>query len=117
MNWYLEVLKKYAEFTGRSRRSEYWYFVLFNFIISIVLGIIDTIIGTYVVLIFLYSLAILIPVIAVSIRRLHDTGRSGWNILLGLIPFIGAIILIVFFVQDSDSGYNEYGQNPKAIPG
>ena len=117
MNWYIEVLKKYAVFDGRARRMEYWMFVLFNVIISIVLGVIDNVLGTVTetgqgLLGIVYSLAVLLPGIAVTIRRLHDTGRSGWHILLGFIPCIGAIILLVFMVQDSDAGDNEYGPNP-----
>jgi uncharacterized membrane protein YhaH (DUF805 family) len=122
MNWYLAVLKKYAEFKGRARRSEYWYFVLFNVIISIVLAIVDRVIGTHSaetgfgVLGGLYALAVLIPGIAVGVRRLHDTNRSGWWLLIGLIPCIGLIVLIVFTVQDSQPGDNQYGANPKAVP-
>lgn len=119
MNWYLEVLKKYAVFTGRARRSEYWFFTLFNFLIALVLGFIDGIFGTVSelgigMLGFIYGLAVLVPGIAVGVRRLHDTGKTGWWLLLAFIPIIGAIILIVFFVQDSEAGENEYGPNPKS---
>lgn len=120
MNWYLEVLKKYAVFTGRARRAEYWYFVLFNFIASIVLGFIDGMTGTISqatglgLLATIYLLAVLLPAIGVSIRRLHDTDRSGWWLLLAFIPFIGAIVLIVFFAQDGKAGANQYGADPKA---
>ena len=108
-----DLLKnKYAEFDGRDRRSEYWYFVLFNGIVSLGLGMVDAFTGIG-FLNYVYSLAVIIPGIAVSIRRLHDTGRSGWWLLVGLIPFIGWIILIVFFVQDSDPYDNQYGPNPK----
>ena len=111
--YYLDLLKKkYAEFNGRARRSEYWYFVLFNFIVSLGLGMVDAFTGVG-FLNYVYSLAVIIPGIAVSIRRLHDTGRSGWWLLVGLIPFIGWIILIVFFVQESDPYDNQYGPNPK----
>jgi len=119
MNWYLEVLKKYAVFNGRARREEYWYFLLFNLIISIVLKGIDSVIGGssaevgISLLGGIYSLVILIPGIAVSVRRLHDTDRSGWWLLIGLIPLIGAIVLVVFMVQDSKPGENQYGPNPK----
>jgi len=119
MNWYLAVLKKYAEFSGRARRQEYWMFFLVNIIISIILAVIDKMAGSFSeaagmgVLGGLYSLAILIPSIAVSMRRLHDTDRSGWWLLIGLIPLIGAIVLIVFLVQDSKPGQNQYGPNPK----
>lgn len=122
MNWYLEVLKKYAVFNGRAQRSEYWFFFLFNIIISIVLSVLDVMTGLFDpasgvgVLSSLYMLAVLIPGIAVSVRRLHDTGRSGWWLLIALVPLIGVIVLIVFMVIDSTPGANEYGANPKELP-
>jgi len=121
MNWYLEVLKKYADFNGRARRKEYWMFFLFNIIISIALIIVDGILGTSAapgamgLFGAIYLLALLIPGIAVAVRRLHDTGRSGWWILIGLVPFVGGIILIVFLVQDSTPGDNQFGRNPKMV--
>ena len=121
MNWYLEVFKKYAVFSGRARRKEYWYFLLFNIIISIVLAVIDGVTGTFSaetdmgLLGGLYTLAVLIPGLAVSVRRLHDTDRSGWWLLIYLIPLIGAIVLLVFMVQDSTPGENRYGPNPKDV--
>ncbi|MEZ4660976.1 MAG: DUF805 domain-containing protein [Caldilineaceae bacterium] len=118
MNWYMEVLKKYAVFSGRARRAEYWYFVLFNVIISIVLAVVDLILGTggdtgVGILGALYSLAVLLPSLGVSVRRLHDTGRSGWWLLLGIIPVIGGLILLYWTIQDSESGANQYGPYPK----
>ena len=119
MNWYLEVLKKYAVFSGRARRKEIWFFVLFNIIISIVLAVIDGVTGSFSpeagmgLLGGIYTLAVLIPGIAVSVRRLHDTERSGWWLLIALVPLIGAIVLLVFMVQDSKPGQNQYGANPK----
>jgi uncharacterized membrane protein YhaH (DUF805 family) len=119
MNWYVEVLKKYAVFNGRARRKEYWYFILFNIIINIALGVIDGVTGSFSpetgmgLLGGIYTLAILIPGIAVSVRRLHDTDRSGWWLFIGLIPLIGAIALLVFMVQDSKPGDNQFGVNPK----
>ncbi len=119
MNWYLMALRKYAQFTGRSQRSEYWYFVLFLVLIEIVLHVLDRMLGlyraesSYGVLSGLFVLAMFIPHLAVGARRLHDTGRSGWWLLIGLVPIIGAIVLIVFFVQDSQPGDNAYGPNPK----
>jgi uncharacterized membrane protein YhaH (DUF805 family) len=112
MNWYVAVLKKYAVFTGRARRSEYWFFVLFNLIITVILALIDAWLGTS-FLEIIYSLAVLIPSLAVGVRRLHDTDRSGWWLLIGLVPLFGLIVLIVFFVQDSTAGANKYGPNPK----
>ena len=119
MNWYLEVLKKYAVFSGRARRKEYWYFSLFNLLITIVLAVIDGMTGTLIaeanigLLGGIYALAILIPFLAVSVRRLHDTDRSGWWLLITLIPLIGAIVILVFMVQDSKPNENQYGSNPK----
>ena len=119
MNWYLEVLKKYAVFDGRAQRAEYWYFFLFSMIISLVFVAIDIATGSFNeetgfgLLSGIYTLAVLIPTIAVGVRRLHDTNRTGWWMLLALVPLIGFIVLIVFFVIDSDQSANEYGKNPK----
>lgn len=113
VDWYLEVLKKYAVFSGRARRKEYWTFLLFNIIIGLVLGGIAWLAGGPDVLGSIYSLVVLIPGIAVSVRRLHDTDRSGWWLLIGLIPLIGAIVLLVLMAQDSQPGANQYGPNPK----
>lgn len=115
MNWYFEVFKKYAEFSGRSRRSEYWYFVLFNFIAAILLFALSTAIPGLIVLYFIYALGTLIPSLAVLVRRLHDTNRSGWSILYSLIPFVGGIILIVFLASAGDEGNNYYGHDPKQL--
>ena len=120
MSWYLEVLKKYAVFSGRARRKEYWMFFLINLLISAVLIAIDSLIGTFSpqtsfgLLQGLYSLAVLIPSIAVTVRRLHDTGRTGWWILIGLIPVIGGIVLLIFMLLDSQPGVSQYGPSPKA---
>jgi uncharacterized membrane protein YhaH (DUF805 family) len=113
-------LQKYADFSGRGRRSEYWYFALFNLLVAIAAGILDAILGTDFdtgsgVIGLLASLALLLPGLAAGVRRLHDTSRSGWWILIGLIPIIGWIILIVFYVQDSHPD-NQYGPNPKGVP-
>ena len=113
MNWYLEVLKKYAVFSGRARRKEFWMFFLFNLIITFVLGFIEVLVGGPGIVGTLYGLALLIPSIAVSVRRLHDINHSGWWLLIGLIPLIGAIVLLVFMVQDGKPGKNQYGANPK----
>jgi uncharacterized membrane protein YhaH (DUF805 family) len=121
MEWYLKVLKQYAVFTGRARRKEYWMFVLFNIIAVLVLAWVDGLTGTlnpmtgYGLLSGLYSLAVLLPAIGVSIRRLHDTGRSGWWLLLAFIPLVN-LILLVFMVFDSQPGDNQYGPNPKEAP-
>lgn len=116
MNWYVAVLKNYAGFSGRARRTEYWMFVLVNFIISVVLNILATWAKVFSLIDLLYALAVLIPSLAVGVRRLHDTGRTGWWLLIGLIPIIGTIILIVFLATDGQPGGNEYGPNPKHTP-
>lgn len=119
MNWYLKVLKQYADFNGRARRTEFWMFALFNMIFIIVAMVLDNILGTtvedlpYGAFYFLYILAVLIPGLAVTVRRLHDVGKSGWMYLIVLIPLVGAIWLIVLTVTDSNPGANQYGPNPK----
>jgi len=115
MSWYLTVLKKYAVFSGRARRKEYWMFVLFNVIIGFVLGFIEGLAGGPGVLGGIYGLAVLIPGVAVSVRRLQDTNRSGWWLLIGLVPLIGSIVLLVFMIQDGQPGENQYGPNPKLV--
>lgn len=112
MNWYLGVLKKYAVFAGRARRMEFWMFLLINFIVSIILTCIDIFVGTA-VLGMIYSLAVLIPSLAVTVRRLHDIDRTGWWVLIALVPVIGAIVLLVFAVLDGTPGSNRFGDNPK----
>jgi len=106
------VLKKYAEFNGRARRREYWMFVLANFIVGIALGIITGIIRVP-FLSVLYSLAIIVPGIALSIRRMHDINKSGFWILVAFIPLIGWIWLIILAVQEGTKGSNTYGPDPK----
>ena len=119
MHWLIDPFKKYTVFTGRATRSEYWYFSLFTFLITIGLAVIDSALGTVDkttgqgVLGILWSLFILLPTLAVFVRRLHDTGRSGWWFWIALIPVIGAIVLLVFMCIDSQSEVNQYGANPK----
>ena len=119
MNWYLMVLKNYAGFSGRARRKEYWFFVLFNFLITIALLFVDGFAGTFNpqtgfgALSAIYGLAVFIPYLAVTVRRLHDTSRTGWWILIVFLPLIGAIVLLVFMFLDSTPGSNEYGTDPK----
>lgn len=112
MDYFIGALKKYADFTGRARRKEFWMFILVYFILSIVVGVLDAMLGMG-FLAIIFSLGLLIPNISITARRLHDTGRSGWWQLIALIPLIGFIILIVFLVQDSHDA-NDYGINPKA---
>lgn len=118
MNWYLKVVRdNYANFKGRARRQEYWMFAFINLIIILILNTIDRVAfsADMAILSSIYGLAILIPGIAVAVRRLHDTDRSGWWALLGLIPIIGTIILIVMMCFDSTPGTNRFGPNPKHI--
>lgn len=129
MNYYLSALKKYAIFSGRARRSEYWYFALFNFIFSLVAIMLDRAFGTrftintfsgpivimYGYFYLIYVLVVLIPGMAVLVRRLHDVNKSGWFFLICLIPIAGAIWLLVLVCTDSVPGPNKYGLNPKGI--
>jgi len=119
MNNYLAVIKKFGDWSGRARRSEYWGFFLVNLVISFVLTVIDAAflgmkygesIG---ILSTLYSLAVLLPSLGVFVRRLHDTGRSGWWWFLIFIPLVGALVILLFLVTDGQPGDNKYGPNPK----
>lgn len=119
MQWYLMAFRKYAQIAGRSRRAEYWMFVLINALVSI--GLLfatgsfrdePSVVGSFVYL--GYTLATIVPGFAVTVRRLHDTGRSGWWFLIGLVPLVGAIVLLVFLVQDGQPGDNDFGANPKS---
>lgn len=114
MSWYLKVLQNYAVFDGRARRKEYWMFALVNFCVSLLLTLVDlAAFGGLQILSGIYGLAILVPSIAVSVRRLHDIGKSGWYLFISLIPLIGGIWLLILTVTDSDEGANQYGENPK----
>ncbi|WP_136482127.1 DUF805 domain-containing protein [Cognatitamlana onchidii] len=119
MNWYLKVLKQYADFTGRARRKEYWMFILFNLLFAIAALLLDNLFGLtfgdipYGPIYALYGLALFIPGLAVAVRRLHDIGKSGWWLLISLIPLIGGIWLFVLMVTNSESGSNKWGPNPK----
>ena len=123
IDWFKKVvLENYVNFEGRARRSEYWYYTLAQILLIISVLILGSIFigafelemltpifgGLYVLLTF----GLLLPSLGVAVRRLHDTGRSGWFILLGLIPF-GGLILLVFYIQDSDLSHNKWGPNPK----
>ncbi len=114
MNYYTDALRKYAVFQGRATRMQYWMFVLFNLIVSVIVGIIAAIIHLP-FLSFLYAIALLIPAFALLVRRLHDTGRSAWWLLILLVPIIGAITIVIFAVLDSQPGENQYGPNPKEM--
>lgn len=115
LEWYLKPFKQYVDFEGRARRKEYWTFTLGNMLISLLLGgggamgFGSELIGG------LFSLIVFIPGIAVAVRRLHDTGRSGFWIFILLVPLVGLFVMIYFLVLDSESGSNEYGPNPKTV--
>ena len=120
MNWFLIVLKKYADFSGRASRSEYWYFVLFYLLIAIGLTVIDDVTGTLDaksgvgLLSGIFGLAMIVPSISVNVRRLHDINRSGWWLLLIFAVIIGWIVLLVFGMMDSQPGDNRFGTHPKS---
>lgn len=114
MSWFLAALRKYADFSGRARRSEYWYFFLFYVLIYVGLLAAGMAIGRMgAILAAVFIVAMIIPSLSVGVRRLHDTDRSGWWLLISLVPLIGAIVLLVFSLQDSDQGDNRFGSNPK----
>ncbi|MFZ1019968.1 MAG: DUF805 domain-containing protein [Minisyncoccia bacterium] len=114
------VLNKYADFNGRAGRKEYWMFLFFNAFFFILFAVLDQFLGIKVinlfdVLISIYTLLVIIPFVAVAVRRLHDTNRSGWWLLMSFFPLFGHIVLLIFFVIDSTQGQNRYGPNPKEI--
>ena len=121
INWYKKVVfENYANFNGRARRSEYWYFALMNLIILIIAAVLDSTLGfnfsplPYGYLYALVALATFIPGLAVAVRRLHDVGKSGWFYFIILIPLVGAIWLLVLFFTEGNQGDNQYGSDPKA---
>ena len=118
MSWYLRVLKQYAVFRGRARRREYWMFILVQLLLIIALAFVDAMLGTTVdddfgIVSLVFVLLTALPGIAVGVRRLHDTGRSGWWLLLNFIPLIGQLVLLVFYASDGTPGDNRYGPSPK----
>ena len=118
MNWYLKVLKQYADFNGRARRKEYWSFLFINMVIeSLVLIFImmPNKSTTNFLPIIIYSLAITIPTFAVSVRRMHDIGKSGWMMLIQLIPVLGGIWFLILTLKEGDLHKNRYGSNPKKM--
>ncbi|MFD3325121.1 DUF805 domain-containing protein [Streptomyces sp. NPDC058701] len=115
MNHYLDVLKKYAVFSGRARRQEYWMYALFNVGIIVVLAILDAVLGTAPILVGIYALGVFLPGLAVTVRRLHDLGKSGAWFLIALVPLIGGIWLLVLTASEGQPQANQYGENPKAV--
>lgn len=120
MSWFLAVLRQYATFRGRARRKEYWMYLLVSVGLYILLMLVDALTGTFELesesglLSGLFMLGTILPSIAVAVRRLHDTDRSGWWLLLGLVPLVGQIVLLYFLIQEGDEGANAYGPDPKA---
>ncbi|WP_327728306.1 DUF805 domain-containing protein [Streptomyces sp. NBC_00487] len=115
MNWFVEVLKKYAVFSGRARRQEYWMFTLIASLIYLALIVLGLVMDTEVPEL-VFAVAIFLPSLAVSVRRLHDIGRSGWWVLIGLIPCLGTIFMIIFMATEGQPDANRYGPDPKAYP-
>ena len=119
MDWMLMPLRKYADFSGRSRRKEYWMFLLGVVIAAIVLSVVENVLGfagmfgPYGPLTTLLMLGVLIPSIACQVRRFHDQDKSGWFVLIGLIPFVGGLIVLVFMLMEGTRGPNQYGPDPK----
>lgn len=121
MNWYLKTLKQYADFEGRARRAEYWIFSVTNLIFTYISILLDYTFGLNYgefpigIIYTIYFLGLLIPTLAVTVRRLHDVGKSGWMIFISLIPLVGSVWLLVLLCIDSDSEENEYGISPKSL--
>lgn len=120
MDWYIKVLRNYVGFGGRARRKEYWMFILVNLVLTGVLGILDTMSGLRIagdegVLTTIYGVLIFLPYWAVQFRRLHDTDRSAWWLLLLLIPIVGWLIILAFNCQNGTPGANKFGDDPKAM--
>ncbi len=118
MEWYFTVLRKYAVIAGRARRKEYWMFVLISAVVVLVLGIVNGLMGADVpALPLYYTLAVVLPGLAVTVRRLHDTDRSGWWLLILLVPIVGAIVFLVFMATPGGEMANRFGASPKAVGG
>jgi uncharacterized membrane protein YhaH (DUF805 family) len=116
MEWYVTVLRKYAVFSGRARCKEYWMFLLISAVLVLVLGIVNGLMGADVpALPLYYTLAVVLPGLAVTVRRLHDTDRSGWWFLIFLVPIVGAIVFLVFMATPGDEMANSFGASPKAV--
>jgi len=126
LDWYMAVMRKYADFNGRARRQEYWMFQLINMLIGFAFAIViiaaavlfqhsqsQGFVVLFMIPLWLYCLAIFIPSLAVTVRRLHDIGKSGWWYFIAFVPFVGGIVLLVFTCMDSEPGPNLYGPSPK----
>lgn len=115
MNWYVDVLKNYAGFSGRARRKEFWMFSLIHLVVAAVLFGLGLAIDTTIPY-FIYVVATFVPSLAVLVRRLHDTDRSGWWFLISFVPLVGGIVLLVFLASEGKPEQNEHGANPKLAP-
>ena len=121
MEYFIYCLKHYCDFSGRARRKEYWMFTLVNGCIALAISILNAVVvaaadsNAILVVSYIYSFALLLPSLAVCVRRLHDIGKSGWSYLIGLIPIVGLIILLVWFCRDGEPNENKWGVNPKSI--
>lgn len=113
--WYIDMWKNATNFDGRSRRKAYWMVVLVNFVISFILATLSVFFWIFDVITTIYCIALILPGISLGIRRLHDIGKSGWWLLIGFVPIIGAVVLLIFYCMDSVPGENEYGPNPKEV--
>lgn len=111
--WRRALTERYTDFAGRSRRMEYWSWVLVNFVIGLVISALFAVAELFVFLYIVWVLAIIVPGIAVAIRRLHDTDKSGWWLFIAVVPFVGPLVLLVFFLMDSTRGTNQYGPSEK----
>jgi len=116
MNWFVAVLRKYAVFAGRARRKEYWMYTLIYVLIAVVLGFLDAMLGGAGLLGTLLAIALFLPSLAVTVRRLHDSGRSGWWVLIAFVPIVGVIVLLVFMCLAGTPGRNAYGEDPLGEP-
>ena len=121
MKWYLKVFKQYVDFSGRARRTEYWMFQLFNYLIMFViilfLGMLNLIENQFVIfsLVIYFFIGVFIPSLSVRVRRLHDINKSGWWVLISLVPYLGSIILLIFMLIEGTTGDNKYGPDPKVV--
>lgn len=113
MDWYLSVLKRYYDFDGRAHRQEYWMFFAINLLIMVALMIVERVLGIGGYISMLYSLAVLCPALGAGVRRLHDTNRSGWFLLLALVPILGGLALIYLLAQPGQSSQNQFGAVPQ----
>lgn len=113
MHWYIDGFKNFGNFEGRARRQEYWMFMLFNYLVMIAISLMEILLPFLAFLRLIYGLAVIIPDLSVTIRRLHDTGKTGWYYLVLLIPIVGFFWLLILLCTDSDLDNNQYGPNPK----